>query len=72
MGVKDIVTEDGTELKAGMVSGGIHTNIFNINLGTFRIDNEIKHLVDEIQSLDSKLTDLRKKEKEYQSHTNKA
>lgn len=33
-GIKDIVTEDGTEFKHGMISGGHHANIFNVNLGT--------------------------------------
>lgn len=33
-GVKDLVTTDGTEMKKGMISGGNHKNIFNLNLGT--------------------------------------
>lgn len=32
--VKDLVTEDGTEFKQGMISGGHHANVFNLSLGT--------------------------------------
>ena len=32
--IKEIVTEDGTEFKQGMISGGHHTNIFDLSLGT--------------------------------------
>jgi hypothetical protein len=33
LGLKDIVTYDGTEFKQGLISGGQHKNIFNVNLG---------------------------------------
>lgn len=48
MGFKDIVTEDGTEFKSGMISGGIHQNIFNISLGSNKLDTEITKLAKEI------------------------
>lgn len=63
MGFRDIVTEDGKEFKPGMISGGQHTNIFNLNLGNFKMDREIKKLVDEIQTLESELTKLKELEK---------
>jgi hypothetical protein len=31
--VKEVITEDGTEFKQGMISGGQHTNVFNITFG---------------------------------------
>ncbi|CDW87992.1 structural maintenance of chromosomes 1 [Stylonychia lemnae] len=62
MGVKDIVTEDGTEFKQGMISGGQHTNIFNLNLGNFKMDRDIKRLVDEISNLEQKLNALKEVE----------
>lgn len=52
MGIKDIVTEDGKEFKPGMISGGQHSNIFNLNLG-MRMDKEIKKLVDDISYLEN-------------------
>jgi hypothetical protein len=33
LGYKEVVTLEGTEFKAGMISGGIHKNIFNVSLG---------------------------------------
>ena len=33
LGLRDIVTFDGTEFKQGLISGGTHKNIFNVNLG---------------------------------------
>ena len=62
MGVKDIVTEDGTEFKQGMISGGQHTNIFNLNLGNFKMDRDIKRLVDEISNLENQLNAIRENE----------
>ncbi len=62
MGIKDIVTFDGTEFKQGMISGGQHTNIFNVNLGQFTLDREIKKLVDEISHLEKKLNQLKESE----------
>lgn len=47
-GVKELITEDGTEFKQGMISGGQHTNIFNITFGTNQIDKQISKLVHEI------------------------
>jgi chromosome segregation ATPase len=38
LGIKDIVTEDGTEFKQGMISGGQHTNIFHLTFGTNQLD----------------------------------
>ena len=46
-GLRDLVTEDGTEFKQGMISGGQHTNIFNLNLGTAQLDKNIVKLVDQ-------------------------
>eukprot|EP00347_Sterkiella_histriomuscorum_P000387 403376057 len=63
MGVKDIVTEDGKEFKPGMISGGQQTNIFNLNLGNFKMDRDIKKLAEEIQTLENQLNQL--KESEY-------
>lgn len=40
-GIKDIVAEDGTEFKQGMISGGQHTNIFNVTFGTTLLDKQI-------------------------------
>lgn len=33
IGIRDIVTLEGTEFKQGMISGGHHKNIFAVNLG---------------------------------------
>ena len=51
MGIKDIVTSDGTEFKQGMISGGQHKNIFSLNLGQLTLDRDINQLVDEISIL---------------------
>jgi len=47
-GIKDVISEDGTEFKQGMISGGQHSNIFNISLGTTSLDRQIVKLVDSI------------------------
>lgn len=62
MGIRDIVTYEGTEFKQGMISGGQHTNIFNVNLGQFTLDREIKKLVDDISQLEKKLSVLKEGE----------
>ena len=42
---KNIVTLDGVEFKQGMISGGTSSqNIFNLNLGQFELDKDIKKL----------------------------
>ena len=47
------MTEDGTEFKSGMISGGHHSNnIFNLNLGTAQIDSTISKVVDKVQKLE--------------------
>ena len=52
-GIRDLVTEDGTEFKQGMISGGQHSNIFgNLNLGTTQVDRNIIKLVEHIQKLE--------------------
>lgn len=33
-GVKEVLTEDGTQFVRGMISGGNHSNIFKLSLGT--------------------------------------
>ena len=33
-GVMEIITEDGTVFRPGMISGGHQANIFDLNLGT--------------------------------------
>lgn len=48
IGVKEIVTYDGTEFKQGMISGGNHGSVFNVNLGTSQLDSSISELVDKI------------------------
>ena len=58
-GVKDIVTEDGTEFKSGMISGGNHANIFNLSLGTAQLDNNISRVVDRVQKLENEHFKLR-------------
>lgn len=58
-GIKDIVTEDGTEFKGSMISGGQHTNIFNISLGHFKVDKEIQKLSNEVSSLEKELNQLK-------------
>ena len=45
-----------------MISGGQHTNIFNLNLGYFKMDRDIKKLVDEISQLENQLNELREHE----------
>lgn len=62
--MKDIVTENGTEFKQGMISGGIHQNIFNVSFGTTRLDNEWKNLFKEIKTIDEELQILRQQEKD--------
>ena len=57
------MTEDGTEFKGSMISGGTHTNIFNINLGNFKMDKEIQKLTDDVSKLEKKLQKLRLEEK---------
>ena len=47
-GVRDIVTEDGTEFKQGMISGGHHANVFNLNFGTAQLDTSISKVADKI------------------------
>jgi chromosome segregation ATPase len=64
LGVKDIVTEDGTEFKQGMISGGVHQNIFNLNFGVFKLDSEWRKLFEVIKKLDEELQVLRQQEKE--------
>ena len=46
--IKDIITEDGTEFKQGMISGGNHSNIFNLSLGTVQLDQSINQAIDRI------------------------
>ena len=46
-----------------MISGGTHTNIFNINLGNFKMDKEIQKLTDDVSKLEKKLQKLRLEEK---------
>lgn len=60
LGVKDIVTEDGTEFKQGMISGGQHTNIFNLMFGTNQLDRQITQLVGEVAALEQKYEGLKK------------
>ena len=50
--MKEIVTYDGTEFKQGMISGGNHGSVFNVNLGTSQLDSSISELVDKIQRLE--------------------
>ena len=50
--------------KQGMISGGQHTNIFNVNLGQFTLDREIKKLVEETQQLEKRLQTLKSEHKE--------
>lgn len=58
-GIKNIVTEDGTEFKQGMISGGHHANVFNLSLGTAQLDSSITKLVDKIQGLEREHSRLR-------------
>ena len=46
------MTEDGTEFKQGMISGGNHSNVFDLNLGTAQLDSNISKVVDKIQKLE--------------------
>ena len=57
------MTEEGVEFKGGMISGGIQSNIANVNLGTFRLDNEWNELSKEVKKLDLKLEQLKEEEK---------
>ena len=52
LGVRDIVTEEGTEFKNGMISGGTHQNVFQLNLGTFKLDKEWERILLEIQKFE--------------------
>lgn len=58
-GIKDIVTEDGTEFKQGMISGGHHANVFSLSLGTAQLDSSISKLADKIQGLEREHSRLR-------------
>ena len=58
-GLRDLVTEDGTEFKQGMISGGQHANVFNLNLGTVQLDKNIVRLVDQTQKLEQEHTRLK-------------
>lgn len=51
-GIKEIVTEDGTEFKQGMISGGHHANVFNLSLGINQLDSTISKVVDKVQRLE--------------------
>lgn len=51
-GVKEIITEDGTLFNRGLISGGQHSNIFKLQLGTTQIDKQIMKLVETIQKLE--------------------
>jgi chromosome segregation ATPase len=51
MGIKDLITHDGTEFKQGMISGGTHKNIFGVNLGQISLDRDIRKLTEEIGRL---------------------
>lgn len=62
---RNIVTLDGIEYRQGMISGGTHSqNIFNINLGQYELDRDIKKLTDQIKKLSDKLDDLKLKNKD--------
>lgn len=52
LGIKDIVTEDGTEFKQGMISGGQHSNIFNMTFGTAQMDKQISQMINEVHALE--------------------
>lgn len=52
-GIRDLVIADGTEMKSGMISGGNHKNIFNLNLGTKHFDKQITKLIDSINKLEN-------------------
>jgi hypothetical protein len=56
------VTEDGTEFKQGMISGGQHNNIFNLTLGTTQLDRQISQMVNEVQLLETRYEALKKEE----------
>lgn len=58
LGYRDIVTSEGTEFKAGMISGGQHKNIFAVNLGQLTLDRDIRKLADEISILQKGLAEL--------------
>lgn len=60
--LRDIVCEDGTEFKQGMISGGQHSNIFNLQLGQYKLDKEVTKLVEEITQLDNRLQKLKESE----------
>jgi hypothetical protein len=55
------VTEDGTEFKSGMISGGHHSsNVFNLSLGTAQIDSTISKVVDKVQKLEKEHMGLKR------------
>ena len=57
---RNIVTLDGVEFKQGMISGGTSSqNVFNLNLGQFELDKDIKKLSDQIKKLVDKLDGLK-------------
>ena len=58
-GIKEIVTEDGTEFRQGMISGGHHANIFNLSLGTAQLDGTISKVLDRVQKLEQEHMRLR-------------
>ena len=69
---KNIVTLDGIEYKQGMISGGTHSqNLFNINLGSYELDKDIKKLTDQIKRLSDKLDSQKFANKDNLSKENK-
>lgn len=56
---------DGVEYKHGMISGGTHhQNVFNLNLGSYELDKDIKKLTDQIRSLDDQLQAQKQRNRE--------
>ena len=47
-GIKDVITEDGTEFKQGMISGGNRGSTFNVNLGSGQLDSQITKVISKI------------------------
>lgn len=66
-GIKDIITEDGTEFKMGMISGGHHFNIFKGHMGTSQQNKEINTLITQISKLENELSTLKNLDKEVDS-----
>ena len=60
LGVKEVVTEDGTEFKQGMISGGQHSNIFHLTFGTSQLDRQIHQLINEVSALEQRYDELKK------------